>query len=119
MINTISQVQSLFMKTAERLGSNVNGFQIKESLETFKMPLYFAWQGYKYGWHTDFCEEGDSLFPFMMFEARMREVTMDLIEMLRTESPFAGVERNSMITNTLISIYTTFVNDLDNGTIKI
>ena len=55
----------------------------------------------------------------MMFEARMKEMTIDLIEMLRTESPFAGVERNSMITNTLISIYTTFVNDLDNGTIKI
>lgn len=119
MIDTISQVQSIFMKTAERLGSNVNGFQIKESLETFKMPLYFAWQGYKYGWHTDFCEDGDSLFPFLMFEARMKEMTIDLIEMLRTESPFAGVERNSMITNTLISIYTTFVNDLDNGTIKI
>ena len=119
MIDTISQVQSLFMKTAERLGSNVNGFQIKESLETFKMPLYFAWQGYKYGWHTDFCEEGDSLFPFIMFETKMKDITIDLIEMLRTESPFASVERDSMITNTLISIYTAFVNDLDNGTIKI
>jgi hypothetical protein len=119
MIETISHVQEQFVKTAERLGDSMRGFQIKQSLEAFKLPLFFAWRGYKYGWHTDWCEEGDSLFPFMMFEADLKKNTQDLIDLLRTQSPFAQIERNSMITNTLISIYSTFISDIDNGTIKL
>lgn len=119
MIETISHVQEQFVKTAERFGDSMRGFQIKQSLETFKLPLFFAWRGYKYGWHTDWCEEGDSLFPFMMFEADLKKNTQELIGLLQTQSPFAQIERNSMITNTLISIYTAFINDLDKGTIKL
>lgn len=119
MIEAISQVQEQFVKTADRLGDSMRGFQIKQSLETFKLPLFFAWRGYKYGWHTDWCEEGDSLFPFMMFEADLKKNTQELIGLLQTQSPFAQIERNSMITNTLISIYTAFINDLDKGTIKL
>ena len=119
MIETISHVQEQFVKAAERYGDNMRGFQIKQSLETFKLPLFLAWRGYKYGWHTDWCEEGDSLFPFMMFEADLKKNTQELIDLLRTQSPFAQIERDSIITNTLISIYTTFINDIDNGTIKL
>lgn len=119
MIETISHVQEQFVKTAERFGDSMRGFQIKQSLETFKLPLFFAWRGYKYGWHTDWCEEGDSLFPFMMFEANLKKNTQELIDLLRTQSPFAQIERDSMITNTLISIYSTFISDIDNGTIKL
>lgn len=119
MIETISHVQEQFVKAAEHFGDNMRGFQIKQSLETFKLPLFFAWRGYKYGWHTDWCEEGDSLFPFMMFEANLKKNTQELIDLLRTQSPFAQIERDSIITNTLISIYTTFINDIDNGTIKL
>ena len=93
--------------------------QINQTLEAFKIPLCFAWQGYKYGWHTDFSEEGDSLFPFMMFEMELKKNTKELIDLLRTQSPFASIERNSAITNSLISIYTTFIKDIDNGTIKL
>lgn len=119
MIETISHVQEQFVKAAEHFGDNMRGFQIKQSLEIFKLPLFFAWRGYKYGWHTDWCEEGDPLFPFMMFEADVKKNTQELIDLLRTQSPFAQIERDSIITNTLISIYTTFINDIDNGTIKL
>lgn len=119
MIETISHVQEQFTKAAERVGDSIRGLQIRQFLETFKLPLFFAWRGYKYGWHTDWCEEGDSLFPFMMFEANLTKNTQELINTLRTQSPFAQIERNSMITNSLISIYTAFINDLDNGTIKL
>lgn len=119
MIEAISQVQDEFDKAAEHFGDPMRGLQIRENLETFKMPLFFAWRGYKYGWHTDWCEEGDSLFPFMMFEADLKKNTKELLNLLKTQSPFAQIERNSMITNSLISIYTAFINDLDNGTIKL
>ena len=119
LIETISHVQEQFVKAAEQFGDSMRGFQIKQSLETFKLPLFFAWRGYKYGWHTDWCEEGDSLFPFMMFEADLKKNTQELIDLLRAQSPFAQIERNSAITNSLITIYTAFINDLDNGTIKL
>lgn len=119
MIETISHVQEQFVKAAEHFGDNMRGSQIKQSFEVFKLPLFFAWRGYKYGWHTDWCEEGDSLFPFMMFEADIKKNTRELIDLLRTQSPFAQIEHNSMITNTLISIYSTFISDIDNGTIKL
>lgn len=119
MIETISHVQDLFVKAAEHFDDSMRGFQIKQLLETFKMPLFFAWQGYKYGWHTDWCKEGDSLISFMMFEADPKKNTQELIDLLRTQSVFAQFERKLMITNTLISIYTAFVNDIENGTIKL
>ncbi len=119
MIEAISHVQDEFDKAAEHFGDPMRGLQIRENLETFKMPLFFAWRGYKYGWHTDWCKEGDSLFPFMMFEADLKKNTKELLNLLKTQSPFAQIERNSMITDSLISIYTAFINDLDNGTIKL
>lgn len=118
MVETISHVQDQFDRVAEQMGDPMRGLQMRNALEQFKFPLFFAWQGYKYGWHTDWCKEGDSLFPFMMFEADMAKNTQDLLEMLQTESPFAGIERNSAITNTLISIYTVFINDIKNKIVK-
>lgn len=119
MIDTISQIQDQFVEAAEQIGDAIKGVQMRNALEQFKFPLFFAWQGYKYGWHTDWCKEGDSLFPFMMFEANMKNNTQDLIDMLQTQSPFVYFERNSAITKTLIAIYKTFINDIDNNTIKV
>ncbi len=119
MIETISRVQELFDKAAERTGDVERGLQMRHGLEQFKFPLYFAWQGYKYGWHTDWCKEGDSLLPFMLFEADAKKYTQSLLDQLRSESPFACIERNSAITDCLIAIYTAFICDIDNGTIKI
>lgn len=119
MIEAISQVQIQIDEVAEQLGDEIRGFQIRHILETFKLPLFFAWQAYKYGWHTDWCKEGDSLLPFIMFESNLKKNIKNLIDLLRSESPFAPIEHNSAITNTLISIYTTFINDIDDGTIKI
>lgn len=118
MIETISQIQNHFSKIGEQMGNGLQSFQINQLFETFKMPLYFAWQGYKYGWHTDFCKEGDSLMPFMMFEADMKNNVNNLITALREQSPFADVEMNSAITKGLISIYSSFLTDLEKGKFK-
>lgn len=118
MIETISHIQDQFDKVAEQMGDPLRGVQMRHGLEQFKFPLFYAWQGYKYGWHTDWCKEGDSLFPFMMFEIDMVKNTQDLLGMLQSESPFVGIERNSAITNALIAIYTAFINDIKNKTIK-
>lgn len=118
LIETISQIQKQFSKAGEQMGDALQSFQINQVFETFKMPLYFAWQGYKYGWHTDFCKEGDSLVPFMMFEADMKNNVNNLITALREQSPFADIERNSAITKGLISIYSIFLTDIEKGKFK-
>ena len=42
--------------------------------EQLKLPLFFAWQKYKYGWHSDFWKEGDSTFEYMFFELKAEEI---------------------------------------------
>jgi len=119
MIDTISHIQSEFSKIGEKTGDGLQAFKLNQTFETFKMPLYYAWQGYDYGWHTDFCKEGDSLFPFMMFEMDIKNKTQQLIDILKDQSPFSQIERKSAITNSLISIYSRFIKDLDKGVISI
>jgi hypothetical protein len=45
--------------------------------------------------------------------------TEELVDILKRNSPFAMIEQNSAITNDLIKVYTMFVRDLKEGTIKL
>ena len=119
LVNVISHIQNQFSEIAKQVGDAARGFQLNQMFETFKLPLYLAWRGYNYGWHTDFMEEGDSLFPIMMFEADVLKNTQELIDMLETNSPFANVEKNSAITTSLISVYKSFIYDIKNENIKL
>ena len=119
LIDAISNLQTEFSKFGEQTGNAVKAFQLNQTLQLYKIPLCFAWQGYKYGWHTDFSKEGDSLFAFMMFETDIKKNTQDLIAQLKTQSIFDQIEDDSPLTRSLISIYKTFLSDLDSGTIKL
>ena len=88
-------------------------------VDAFKIPLYCAWRLYKYGWHTDFMKEGDSLLPYMMFEAQAKEILNDLIKLLKTESPFRMMERDGAISRELIEVYSQLLSDLQSGKVKL
>lgn len=108
LIKSISQVQNMYTKLAEAKNNHeftMKVFQHNQLLDMYKNPLFAAWQIYKYGWHTDFLEEGDSMGGYMMFELRAKEMTADLITTLEEDSPFASIERNSAITNGLLRVY--------------
>ena len=119
LIDAIEGVQQQFTKMGRMHGSTKKTWEINQMLTQFKIPLCLAWQAYGYGWHTDFCKEGDSLLPFMMFEIDCLKKTEGLIDMLKVQSPFRHIERDSAITNDLIKVYTMFVRDLKDGTIKL
>jgi hypothetical protein len=119
LIDAIEGVQQQFTKMGRMHGSTMKTWEINQMLTQFKIPLCLAWQAYGYGWHTDFCKEGDSLLPFMMFEIDCLKKTEGLIDMLKVQSPFRHIERDSAITNDLIKVYTKFVQDLKDGTIKL
>lgn len=114
LIKTITKIELLVSNSHE----GYEAYQLNQVFEMFKIPLCFAWQGYKYGWHTDFCEEGDSLLPFTLYELDMKEKTKELINLLESNSPFVFIERNSSITNSLIKIYKSFLNDIVKGIIR-
>lgn len=119
LIEVITKIQKDGIKYFDDKGDGLQAFQYGQLMETFKLPLFCAWQLYKYGWHTDFMEEGDSLLPYMMFESKAQKIIQELLENLQDNSPFRGLEKNSAITNGLISVYTRFLNDLESGKVKI
>lgn len=100
-------------------GDGVKAFQCGQIIEMFKMPLCCAWQLYKYGWHTDFMKEGDSLVQYAMFELNAVGLLSDMIKLLETESPFAFIESNGVVTKSLLQIYRQMLVDLQTGKIKI
>lgn len=108
LIRTIKKIQDNFSKMADERGNSDYSFQVFQTnkvLDMYKLPLLKAWEVYHYGSHSDFWKEGDSMFEYMMFEVKAEEKTKDLIKSLCQQSPFAAIERNSLITNGLLKVY--------------
>ena len=103
LVKDIMAIKTQMWKMHDKTG-NFEFFTIGRSMEMFLNPLYYAWQKLKYGWHSDFWEEGDSMFEYMMYEARAKEITGDLIKLLENQSPFTALGRND-VTSNLLRVY--------------
>lgn len=118
LIEVLSKIQENASSHFEAQGNGLQAFQYNQLIEAFKIPLYCAWRHYKYGWHTDFMEEGDSLLPYMMFESKAEGMLNDLLKLLDTNSPFRMLEKDDAISRGLIEIYSKLLLDLQSGEIK-
>ena len=116
LIKDLTNIQDQLWQIATQAGDITKALQTQQFIEAFKLPLCFAWQGYKYGWHTDFCDEGESLVPFMMFEMEAESRTRELINVLSENSPFAQISPH--LTGELIKVYNHFVKSIQDGSIK-
>ena len=108
LIRTIQNIQDNYSKMADEKGNNelsIQVFKTNKLLEMYKLPLLKAWEVYHYGSHSDFWKEGDSMFEYMMFEIKAKEMIKELIKILNQQSPFSAIECNSAITNGLLKIY--------------
>ena len=119
LIDIISHIQEKFSEIGEKTGDTIVAFQNNKMLEAFKNVLFCAWEKYKYGWHSDFWEEGDSMIDYMMFEVNAENIISDLIIVLKTKSPFELLEKDGAITNGLLSVYQSLQVDLQQGKIKV
>lgn len=119
LIDTISNIQDEFSKIGKIAGSSTIVFENNQILEIYKVVLYFAWEKYNYGWHSDFWDEGDSTLEYTMFEIQPTAIINDLIKSLKKSSPFRMIERNGMITNELIVIYEDLIRKINSGKIQI
>ena len=104
-ITKIQKMNSDYADQSDDPGITIKIFQFNQFLEMYKNPLLMAWQIYKYGWHSDFWEEGHSMFDYMLFESQAREITGELIKTLEEGAPFAKFDRCSIITNGLLHVY--------------
>ena len=119
LIEVLSKIQENASKHFDSIGDGLQGFQYHQMVDAFKMPLYCAWRLYKYGWHTDFMEEGDSLLPYMKFESQAEGMLKDFINLLNTESPFRLLERDGAISRGLIEVYSQLLSDLQSRKVKL
>ena len=119
LINTISKIQDYMLSQGEAHNQLVQAFQYSKMLEMFKLPLLFAWEQFKYGWHSDFWKEGDSMLEYDMFLFNAYDHLQNCIDTLTSDSPFKHFERNGQITNDLIEILTDISHRLSSGEFKI
>ena len=77
----------LLNKNIQTFGTTEDSFKIKNILESFKTELYFAWEKYDYGHHSDFWQEGDSNLDYTMFEKNIKENLKLLINILKYDNP--------------------------------
>ena len=99
LVNALQQISKRAWEQGEQFPGR-EPWRISSLIESFLNPLYLAWRVYHYGWHTDFLEEGDSMFPYMSFAYRADEHTNKLIDVLEHHSPFPGP-----ITQGLLKVY--------------
>lgn len=116
LIDAISSIQEKIPETGNSANANddMMVFHIYEMFEMYKNALYFAWEKYKYGWHSDFWKEGDSMASYILFVVKAKEIIPILIKLLRTDSPFRQLEKNGKITTDLIEIFEDLKNMIDN-----
>lgn len=114
MVEIIHKVQKMFNDYGNKSG-NTQMFMIANGLEMFLNPLYYAWEKMKYGWHTDLLNEGDSMFGYLMFEADIHGNIDNSIKCLENGSPFTGIEKDGIITSSLLAIFRTIKNKLNSG----
>ena len=106
LITSIKKISKLCWDNAKRLGkTGEETWRLSMMYELFLNPLYLAWQVYNYGWHSDFWEEGDSMWEFMSYEVDVETTTNEFISLLETNSPFVLFEHNCEITDGLLKVY--------------
>lgn len=96
LINTISKIQDYMLSQGEAHNQLVQAFQFAKMLDLFKNPLLFAWEQFKYGWHSDFWKEDDSMMEYDMFLFNAQEHLDKCLHILKSESPFMHFERNGL-----------------------
>lgn len=119
LIKDIKSLQNDMYEFGVQRGMVQEAFRHVQIFEQFKLPLYLAWQLYKYGWHSDFFEEGESMFPYMSFELEAKPALEKFLIILDTQSPFSPFDGVKNFTPRLKKIYLHLHKGLKDGTLVI
>ena len=107
-IKTLQWLSKHYLDEASEEGNKQlmdRAIQFSQLMEFYLNPLFFAWQFYHYGNHTDFWKDGDSMLSYMMFQIKAKEIIDTVIHSLETSSPFSQLMEDDFITAGLLKIY--------------
>jgi len=110
LILILGDMQGKYTELGDKFNDPMRGFELCQMVEIYKCPLLFAWQKYKYGYHFDFWEEGDSMFTYEQFEINMhrnpKDFLDDIITTWKANSPlqFFG-EVGEEVSNRILKVY--------------
>lgn len=105
LVEVVEKVDSQYWEAGNASGNFDKQVQFHAMFELIKNALYYSWEKLGCGHHSDFWKEGDSMFDYMMFEMGPEDRINAIIQVLEQCSPFAPIERNSAITNGLLSVF--------------
>lgn len=105
LVEVVDKVQSKYWDAGAKSGNLDMQMRYHNMFNIIKTALYYSWEKLGCGHHSDFWKEGDSMFDYMMFELGPKERINAIIKVLEESSPFAPVEKNSAITNALLSVF--------------
>lgn len=103
-IKELEQLKSEIFKYVNDPETRENAFAFYNLFEQFRLACMFTFEKCKYGDHTYFFDEGDSLLPFMMFEIEAGNIVSQLRTMLVIQSPFVPFENIYPFTRELTKI---------------
>ena len=105
LVEVVNEIQRKIWDAGKNSGNLEQQIQMHSLFNIIKNALYYSWEKLGCGYHSDFWNEGDSMFEYMMFEMEAEERINAIIDMLEKSSPFVMLERNSAITNGLLSVF--------------
>lgn len=110
LVDVVNKVQKQYWEAGQHFNNTEKQVQFHSLFELIKNALYYSWEKFGYGNHSDFWNEGDSMFDYLMFEMGPEERINAIIQILEQSSPFAPIERDSAITNDLLSVFNKVLN---------
>lgn len=115
MIKVIRKLQENLIEYGKKTDNTLRFSFSANIFGVFLYPLFYFWENMHYGHHSDFFNEGDSMFEYEMFEVNIQGNVKILIDFLEKDSPFNAVEINGKITDTLLTVLRTIEAKLESG----
>lgn len=115
LLGALNHLISMYYKKAE---SEQNRALVENSVlyvKLFKYPLLYVWQKYHFGRDEEVWQEDENMVPYDTFVSQIDKHLPELLSVLRTDSPFARIEREGKITKGLILVFSDLQNRITQG----
>lgn len=99
LIHSIERIKNAIVSQAYSRGVYQVAKNIEFTFNSYKYPLYYIWQKYKFGKDEEVWVEGENMLPYHMFIAKIKENTNELLSKLCSDNPFALLKNGSVITH--------------------
>ena len=112
-IKLFGDIQNQISVIGDKRNNATRAAELIHLFEVYKTPLLFAWEKYNYGSHSDFWQEGDTMFNYMNFTFQPNQALSAIIKAWEAEPPvgFLG-EKANLISDKVIAIYKRILNEM-------